>query len=31
VTAAREIKDAGTFGFLDNALTTADLNAFLKS
>jgi 2-methylisocitrate lyase-like PEP mutase family enzyme len=31
VTAAREIKDAGTFGFLDNALTTADLNAFLKN
>lgn len=31
VTAAREIKDAGTFGFLDNALTTADLNGFLKS
>jgi 2-methylisocitrate lyase-like PEP mutase family enzyme len=31
VTAAREIKDAGTFGFLDNALTTMDLNAFLKS
>jgi 2-methylisocitrate lyase-like PEP mutase family enzyme len=31
VTAAREIKDTGTFGFLDGALTTTDLNQFLKS
>jgi 2-methylisocitrate lyase-like PEP mutase family enzyme len=31
VTAAREVKDAGTFGFLDTALTTADLNNFLQS
>ena len=31
VTAAREVKDTGTFGFLDNAITTADLNKFLES
>ena len=31
VSAAREVKDAGTFGFLDTALTTADLNRFLQS
>jgi 2-methylisocitrate lyase-like PEP mutase family enzyme len=31
VAAAREVKDAGTFGYLDNALGTADLNKFLKS
>jgi 2-methylisocitrate lyase-like PEP mutase family enzyme len=30
VTAAREVKDAGTFGFLDTAITTADLNKFLE-
>jgi 2-methylisocitrate lyase-like PEP mutase family enzyme len=29
--AAREVKDAGTFGFLDNALTTTELNEFLQS
>jgi 2-methylisocitrate lyase-like PEP mutase family enzyme len=29
--AAREVKDAGTFGFLDNALSTPDLNKFLRS
>jgi 2-methylisocitrate lyase-like PEP mutase family enzyme len=28
--AAREIKDRGTFGYIDRSLTTADLNAFLK-
>ena len=31
VTAAREIKDAGTFGFLDGAITTSELNKFLQS
>jgi 2-methylisocitrate lyase-like PEP mutase family enzyme len=31
VTAAREVKDAGTFGYLDTALTTPDLNKFLQS
>src|SRR5207302_826431 len=31
VAAAHEVKDSGTFGFLDNALTTADLNKFLQS
>lgn len=31
VAAAREVKEAGTFGYLDNALTTADLNKFLQS
>jgi 2-methylisocitrate lyase-like PEP mutase family enzyme len=31
VTAAREVKDAGTFGFLDTVLTTPDLNKFLQS
>lgn len=31
VAAAREVKDVGTFGFLDNALTTAELNKFLQS
>ena len=30
VTAGREVKDAGTFGFLDTAITTADLNRFLQ-
>ena len=30
VTAAREVKDAGTFGFLDVAITTAELNKFLE-
>lgn len=29
--AAREVKDAGTFGFLDNAVSTPDLNKFLQS
>ena len=28
--AAREIKDAGTFGYLDGAMTTAEMNAFLR-
>jgi 2-methylisocitrate lyase-like PEP mutase family enzyme len=31
VTAAREVKNAGTFGFLDEAITTAELNKFLQS
>jgi 2-methylisocitrate lyase-like PEP mutase family enzyme len=31
VTAAREIKDAGTFGFLDGAITTSEINRFLQS
>jgi len=30
VAAAREIRDSGTFGFLDGAITTADLNNFLQ-
>ena len=30
VTAAREVKDAGTFGFLDDALPSAELNKFLQ-
>lgn len=28
--AVREIKDRGTFGYIDRSLATADLNAFLK-
>jgi len=31
VAAAREVKDVGTFSFLDSALTTPDLNKFLQS
>jgi 2-methylisocitrate lyase-like PEP mutase family enzyme len=31
VAAAHEVKDAGTFGFLDNALTIPDLNRFLQA
>jgi len=31
VAAAHEVKDAGTFGFLDNALTTPELNKFLQA
>ena len=27
--AAREVKDKGTFGYLDRALSTPDLNAFM--
>jgi 2-methylisocitrate lyase-like PEP mutase family enzyme len=30
IAAAREVKDAGTFGFLDNAMTTPELNRFLQ-
>ena len=30
VAAAREVKDAGTFGFLDGALTSAELNKYLE-
>jgi 2-methylisocitrate lyase-like PEP mutase family enzyme len=29
--AAREVKEAGTFSFLDRALTTSDLNKYLRS
>jgi 2-methylisocitrate lyase-like PEP mutase family enzyme len=30
VDAAREVKDQGTFGYLDRSLTTPDLNAFMQ-
>jgi len=30
VDAAREVKDKGTFGYLDRALSTPDLNAFMQ-
>jgi 2-methylisocitrate lyase-like PEP mutase family enzyme len=30
VSAAREVKDKGTFGYLDQALSTPDLNAFMQ-
>ena len=29
--AAREVQDKGTFGYLDQALATPDLNAFMRS
>lgn len=29
IAAAREVKDAGTFGYLDQALTTPELNAYM--
>ncbi len=29
--AAREVKESGTFGYLDRAVTTPDLNAFMQS
>jgi len=29
--AAREVKDAGTFGYLDRVLSTPDLNAFMQA
>ena len=28
--AAREVKDAGTFGYLDRVLTTPQLNSWMK-
>ena len=28
--AAREVKDRGTFGYLDRTLTTPELNGFMK-
>ena len=28
--AAREVKDKGTFGYLDRGLTSADLSAFMQ-
>jgi hypothetical protein len=28
--AAREVTDKGTFGYLDTAIPTPDLNAFMK-
>jgi 2-methylisocitrate lyase-like PEP mutase family enzyme len=31
VAAAREVKDAGTFSFLDTAITTSEINEFLQS
>jgi len=31
IVAAREVKDMGNFGYLDNSLTTAELNKFLQS
>lgn len=31
MTAAREVQDKGTFGYLDQALSTPDLNAFMRS
>ena len=31
IAAAREVKDTGTFGYLDTSLTTAELNKFLQS
>ena len=30
ITAAREVKESGTFGFLDDAITTAEINEFLQ-
>lgn len=30
IAAAREVKDAGTFGFLDSAITTPEINKFLQ-
>jgi len=30
VDAAREVKDKGTFGYLDRSLGTPDLNAFMQ-
>jgi 2-methylisocitrate lyase-like PEP mutase family enzyme len=30
IAAAREVKDAGTFGFLDKAITTAEINNYLQ-
>ena len=31
IDAAREVKDKGTFGYLDHSLATPDLNAFMQS
>ena len=31
VDAAREVKDKGTFGYLDHSLATPDVNAFMQS
>jgi len=28
--AAKEVKDKGTFGYLDRSISTPDLNAFMK-
>jgi len=30
IAAAREVKDAGTFGFIDGAITTPEINKFLQ-
>jgi 2-methylisocitrate lyase-like PEP mutase family enzyme len=29
--AAREVKEAGTFGYLDHSMATPELNAFMES
>ena len=31
VDAAREVKDKGTFGYLDRAMSTPELNAFMQA
>ena len=31
IAAAREVKDSGTFNFLDTAITTPEINKFLRS
>jgi 2-methylisocitrate lyase-like PEP mutase family enzyme len=30
VDAAREVKDKGTFGYIDRSLATPDMNAFMQ-
>jgi hypothetical protein len=30
VDAAREVKDKGTFGYLDRSMTTPELNGFMR-
>jgi hypothetical protein len=30
LTAAREVQDKGTFGYLDRCMTTPELNAFMQ-
>ena len=31
IDAAREVKDHGTFGYLDHTLSTPDLNGYMRS